>query len=240
MPAARLTLSALCTLAALAGPGTTLAAEAPLPPALDDRSFDVFIDDWEVGTHRFTFEGEPESFTLRSEASMRLKIAFVTMFRYEHEATERWEDGCLASVESTTEAKQDNAVTGRAEGDAFVVETALGADRYEDACTWGFAYWNPAMTTRATLVNPQDGQRFETTFEALEDGPLDIGDRTVRAKRTKLRGVPAGDVGLEDVKPVAITLYSDDDGRWIGLDAEVEGDRLLRYRPSADDPYRAR
>ena len=196
-----------------------------LPPTLADRIFDVWIDDMEVGEHSFRFTGEPTDFRVDSEASFRVKIAFVTVFRYEHEATEVWRDGCMVSVDSTTESGEDFRVRGEASAGGFSMDTGDGGQTYDVDCPWGFAYWNPGMRDRTRLINPQDGKLFEVQCLELEPQPLSVGGRSVRARTWSLSG--------EDLD---ITLYYDDEDRWIGLDSAV-GERMLRYRPARDDPF---
>ena len=201
-------------------------ATGPLPPRLEDRVFDVFLDDREVGGHRYHFEGDPSDFRLESRAEFAVKIAFVTVFSYDHEADEHWVDGCLVTLASETEARREFTVDARRTSDGFSVDTGDGGQTYAWACPWSFAYWNPALRERARLVNPQDGKVFDLSFEALEPAPLTIGERSVRTRRWAMTG-----------EKLDVTLYYDEQDRWLGLDSVVEGGRVLRYRPDPSDPF---
>ena len=71
-----------------------------------------------------------------------------------------------------------------------------------------YAYWHPALIRQQRLLNPQTGEVDEVRIERLPDATIPVGGRDVDA-----------------------TLWRDRaDGRWIGLDAQVKGDRLLTYR----------
>lgn len=197
---------------------------------LVDRDFRVFIDDKEVGEHRFRFSGSPRAFTLESTADFAYRIAFVTVFSYAHQAEERWEDGCMVALESTTrEGGKELSVTGTAVDGGFSLQgTAEGAGQTHDIdCAWGFAYWTPALRGHDRLINPQDGKLFEVEWEDLGEQPLSVQDQSVQARAWQLRS--PGD-------KLDITLYYDAEDRWIGLDSVVAGGRMLRYRTQPSDP----
>jgi hypothetical protein len=220
---------ALALLTALAAPlADAEAAEAPLPPVLEDRVFEVRVDDRDVGAHRFRFEGDPADFRVHSAADFEVKISFVTVFSYEHRAEEHWVDGCLVSLDSKTDGREDFEVHGERTGGGFSIETLEGGQTLDLPCPWGFAYWNPAMRERARLVNPQDGRLFEIESRELDPRPLSVGDRSVRARAWSLTG---------SGEKLDLTLYYDEQDHWIGLDSTVEGGRVLRYRPHRDDPF---
>ena len=203
-------------------------AEPPtqLPTALLDRKFDVWIDDREVGAHSYRFTGEPEDFRVVSQASFAMKIAFITVFSYEHKATEQWRDGCLVALDSATETGDDFKVAGEARPEGFSLETLGGGQTYDLGCAWGFAYWNPGMRDRPTLINAQDGNLFEVEIKKIAPRPLSIGSGSVSAQAWALTG-----------EALDITLFYDDQDHWIGLDTVVAGGRILRYRPAPDDPF---
>lgn len=211
---------------------------APAPQPDGTRLMQVYLDEREVGKHRFAFEQNASELKVSSEADFRVRVAFVTLFSYEHEATEVWRDGCLNSLESETDENgTDFAVSGRRSQDALRLTTLAGSRTVEHECPWSFAYWTPELRDRELLVNPQDGKAFQVSFEQRGEETLRIGrrDRTVTA--WELSGVPVqnGDNGETD-EPVRLVLFYDDQDRWVGLDSPLDNGRTLRYRPSSDDP----
>ena len=105
--------------------------------------FRVFLDEREVGTHRFTLTENGAIRELRSVARFDVQFLFVTAWRYRHEATERWQDGCLASLVSRTD---DN-------GEPYAVDWRSG-----EGCEMSFAYWNPRILGARRLLNAQTGE----------------------------------------------------------------------------------
>ncbi|MEE4301813.1 MAG: DUF6134 family protein [Pseudomonadales bacterium] len=205
---------------------TAAAAPSALPPTLEDRVFQVFLDDREVGSHVYRFEGTPEDFHVESSADFEVKIAFVTVFSYEHEAREHWVDGCMVSLASDTDTKEDFRVRAERSPGGFAVDAGDGGQTYDVDCPWGFAYWNPAMRDRSRLINAQDGRLLDVACSELAPRPLSVGGRSVRANAWSLTG-----------EKLELTLYYDQQDRWIGLDSAVQGGRTLRYRPHPSDPF---
>ncbi len=174
--------------------------------------FDVRLDGKPVGSHRFTVNGTPAAREVHSVARMDVKLLGLTLFRYRHEARERWRGDCLAELQSSTDddGKPLKVAQTRAEA---------------DDCLMGFAYWNPALPTQTRLLNPQTGQVEQARFERLPDAPLSVRGRETQAARWRLIATPPGGPKQE------LVMWLDrDDAGWLGLDARVKGDRLLTYR----------
>ena len=78
---------------------------SPSPPA--EWQFTVRLDGQPIGTHRFVLARADEGGTLmRSEARFDVKLLGLSLYRYRHESTERWSDGCLASIDARTVVPQ--------------------------------------------------------------------------------------------------------------------------------------
>jgi hypothetical protein len=127
--------------------------------------FKVYLDGREVGTHRFTLTEKGDVRELRSVARFDLRFLFVTAWRYRHEATERWRDGCLESLVSRTE---DN-------GEPYAVEWRRG-----EGCEMSFAYWNPSILRASRLLNAQTGEVEPVRFARLADGRWRLSAPAIR------------------------------------------------------------
>ena len=220
----RLALTALLTL-----PSTLLAAEGPSANAVPpNRSFDAFIGDRPLGTHRYQFGRDGEALTLRSEAQFEFKLGFLTLFSYDHVAEERWTGGCLSRFESRTEVNDKRfKVDGQWQDGVLALETQDGAAEVPERCAWTFPYWDRAITQRSELINIQDGKRAEVTFSAPRPAELEVGGIPRAVEALDLKGGEAGKID--------ITLYYDGP-LWLGLDSKLENGRTLHYRPSESDP----
>lgn len=181
--------------------------------------FDVALNGNPVGSHSFQIRQDGSQQILETEASFDVKFLFVTAFRYRHQSTEVWSDGCLSSIEAITvsNGKKLNVQGSSADGD-FELSSNSGSATLS-GCIRSFAYWNPAVLDSSKLLNSQTGEYEDVavTFEQREQ--LDIAGESVDALRYRL-SAQAGDITL---------WYSSDDKTWLGLEAPAKGGRTISY-----------
>lgn len=212
----------------------TTAAPQPQPDAT--RLMQVLLDEREVGKHRFSFDQERGGMRVTSKADFRVRVAFITLFSYEHQAREVWRDGCLTELESETDENgTDHAVSGKLNNASMQLHTLAGNRTVEHECPWSFAYWTPELRSRELLVNPQDGKAFQVSFQERGSETLRIGRYNRKVTAWELSGeLLNGDD--EDAEPLRFVLYYDTRDRWVGLDSPLDNGRTLRYRPAGGDP----
>lgn len=204
------------------------------PASADNRradwDFEVYLNDKPIGFHTFSVTGDQDQQVLRTEAQFDVKFLFINAFRYRHDNTETWRDGCLQSIEATTDNNGDFlSVRGERNGDALQL-TAQSGRRAVDDCVQTFAYWNPDILGASRLLNSQTGELEDVSVTMESSDVIDVNGDTVEAIRYRLFS-----------KSGAITLwYSNDESRrWLALEAPAKGGRTLRYVPvkipAADD-----
>lgn len=176
----------------------------PLPAWAATWSFRVLLDGKEIGTHRFTLIERGAERELVSEASFRVTFVGFSAYRYRHQATERWREGCLRSLASTTE---DN-------GEPYKVDW-----RAQGECVLSFAYWNPKILGEKQLLNAQTGELEPVTVTALGEDAIDTGNGKLSAQRYRIAG-----------RKLAIDLWYADGRDWVALETTAGGNRRLRYR----------
>ncbi|MBB3193098.1 DUF6134 family protein [Roseateles terrae] len=210
-------------------------------------NFDIRLDGKPIGTHRFEVSGPPEARTVTSDATMAVKLLGLTVFRYRHQAQERWKGDCIDAIQSTTDddgkaekvnwrreggdragnggsGGSNGTTSGGATPDGAASSSAMDAGG-AGACVMSYAYWHPALVQQTRLLNPQTGKMDEVKVERLPDATITVAGREVLAARWQLlTKPPKGDAQR-------LTLWLDrSDQRWLGLDARVRGDRVLTYR----------
>ena len=201
-------------------------------------NFDIRLDGKPIGTHRFEVSGPPEARTVTSDATMAVKMLGLTVFRYRHQAQERWKGDCVDSIQSTTDDDgKAEKVDWRRDGGGGRTDAASGSAGEAGSsaspgssasagdCVMSYAYWHPALVKQTRLLNPQTGKMDEVKVERLPDAAITVSGREVMAARWQLiTKPPKGDAQR-------LTLWLDrNDQRWLGLDARVRGDRVLTYR----------
>jgi hypothetical protein len=173
--------------------------------------FEVLLDGRPVGTHRFDITRIADgSQQVRSVASFDVKVLGFVAYRYRHQATESWSEGCLTRIQSSTD---DN---GRKS------QVAMSPER----CLSSYAYWDPVrLRQQQELLNPQTGQIDAVKIERLTDERLQVRGISLSAERYRLRS-----------DKLTIDLWYSPQGEWLQLETTAGAGRKLRYRLGAAAP----
>ena len=181
--------------------------------------FRVFLDDAEIGYHRFSLHGDGPERQLESEARYNVKFLYVTVYRYAHDSRERWQGNCLKQVEANT---QDNgkmlAVRGTQDGERFMVTGTRGQANLP-SCVMTFAYWNPDLLGQSRLLNVQTGEYMDVQVRVLGEETLTVRGTAQRALRYAL-----------ETRDFRIDLWYSPNKEWLALESNTEGGRKLRYQ----------
>lgn len=210
------------TMALLILPAAVRPVEAP---SAGHWNFRVLLDGKPIGVHRFTLwtdneHGDGER-RLRSEAHFEVRLLGLTVYRYRHEATERWRGDCLRGLDAETDDDGKRLdVRARRDGAALAVQSPQGDERL-DGCVMSFAYWHPAMLKQARLLNAQTGRYEDVRVEALGEAMVESQGHRVAARHYRLHGPE---------QPIEL-WYAADGGDWLALESKVSGGRrTLSYR----------
>lgn len=168
-------------------------------------NFTATLDGKPIGTHRFVVGGSAAARGVDSRAEFVVRMLGVSLYRYRHQAEERWAGDCLRELRSDTDDDGSRQQVSR---------------RYDDECLMSFAYWNPRLVKQQRLIDPQTGKPEPVRFEPLPGTNIEVRGQTVRARGWRLQAAQ---------QRIRI-WYAADSGRWIGLDAETKGERQLSYR----------
>ncbi|MFK7915380.1 MAG: DUF6134 family protein [Pseudomonadales bacterium] len=184
--------------------------------------FDIEFDGKRLGQHEFQVTQQENGKTkVVSIVEMRYRLAFVTLFRYQHSATEQWRDGCLTTLSSTTNDDGERyAVEGAQTSEGFVVKHRLPKseqERIAETCPASFAYWQPEALQRSALINAQTG-RLEPV-QVARTGTRQLGD--VTTEHWTIETENEGTIEL---------WYAASDGRWLQLQHTSEDGVLLYQR----------
>ena len=180
-------------------------------------NFRVLLDGREIGKHQFTVQRTGDEREVRSEAQYDVRVVFVSVYRYLHEAVERWNGNCLQSLASRTETNGERkAVNATVGGDRLRVERPDGRDEHE-GCVMSFAYWNPQILKAQRLLNSQTGEFLAVKITAQGEETIEVRGKPLTAQRHRISRP-----GLQ------IDLWYAGE-QWIALEAPAQGGRRLRY-----------
>ena len=188
--------------------------------AVDSRSweFSVLLDGDEIGYHRFELTDLGNERRIRSEAKFDVRFLFLNAFRYRHENTEVWSDGCLNAIESRTQTNNKRfSVKGASAGDAFVIDGGDGPNAL-DNCVMTFAYWDPRFLQQSRLLNAQSGEYLDVEVEPLGSESITVRGEIVAANAFRV-----------SAKKMDLTVWYSADNEWLALESVAKGGRIIRY-----------
>jgi hypothetical protein len=168
-------------------------------------SFKVIRKGDQTGTHTVTARHDGEDLVLDIAVDIKVKVAFVTAYRYEQNRREVWRAGRLVAFESETNDDGKKAKTsGKAEGDKLVVEGPGGRqERRGDLLS--NSYWHPETMKQAELLNTFDSSVLKVSVQDMGEEAVETAKGTVRAHRYAV----TGDLERE--------LWYDAEGRWVHM-----------------------
>jgi hypothetical protein len=204
----------------LACPSTlaVLLALAAFPAQARTWDFRVLLDGRPIGHHRFALDGEGEARELRSSARFEVRWLFLSAYRYSHDATERWRDGCLEDLAARTDdGGKRSEVRAARDGGRLVVEASRGRET-ADGCVMTFAYWNDDILRQPRLLNAQTGEYVAVRVESLGTEEIAVRGAPVKAARFRITG-----------PKYPLDLWYAAGGDWVALESRVGGGRRLRY-----------
>ena len=224
--------SMFCRPTAAAGLALLLTITAPTSfaaPEAGAYTYGVFYGDRRIGEHEFAIQRSAKGLEVRSAASMEVRVLFVPVYRYRHEADELWQSRCLVELSSET---NDNgtryAVEASARSGALAIER-IAPERVEKAlpqqsCPATFAYWDLDLLRREHLLNAQTGRLAQVTLTA--EGADSVGGTPAHRYLLKAEGLD----------PIHL-WYRKSDYLWLRLETRRNGEtlsyQLERQRPSA-------
>ncbi len=185
--------------------------------------FKVFLDNRAIGFHEFIVSRDDDQTRVEIDARFNVKFLFLTAYKYQHKNAETWDANCLASINSATNDNGDRlTVAADRANNGYTIKDAEGATEVvEDACLMSFAYWNPNMLQATHLINSQTGAVEPVEVAAAGLDTVIFQGREIQARQYTLT------VGNQTLK----LWYGAEDYRWLALEADAEGGRLLRYEP---------
>lgn len=196
-----------------AGLALTATPALALPRSL---AFSVERDGVKIGEHRMSFSGDDASPTVTTEVEMLVKIGAVPIYRYRHQATERWRGGRFASLSTITDANGRRR-TVEAVREADAVNIAYGKKRITAAPTTSpLTHWNPQALS-GPLFNPQEGKLLSVTGRRRQDSLI-----TPDGRRAAVLWSLRGEAEIDD--------WYDADGAWLALRGKLKDGSVMIYR----------
>lgn len=188
----------------LGGAGLLLAPGAAL--ALPGKlAFQVFRNGTKVGEHQVVFTGDDDARTAVTDVSMVVKVGPVPVYKYKHQAVEKWADGKFVSVETTTNGNgKITKASARQMGSYVQISGPSGASR-GPANALPLSHWNQGNFGKP-LFNQQEGKMLRVTCTQVKAGHWQV----------------RGEAEIDD--------FYDASGNWMALRGKLEDGSKMEYR----------
>lgn len=196
-----------------------LLVPVPLMAGTGEWDFTVYLDDRQIGSHRFTIQQKADHRVIDISADFRVRLLFLTVYAYRHDNREEWSHGCLQRISAHTD---DNGARFAVDGERSVHEFTLRTPTGETSlpsCVQSFAYWDPQILEATRLLNAQNGEYMDVRVESLGPDSVPVRGALVEADRYRL---VSGDI--------AIDLWYSPRREWLALESTTENGARLRYR----------
>jgi len=161
--------------------------------------YTVLRDGSPIGTHAYTIETNGTDTNVAVTTDIKVKALFITVYKFIHESKEKWQNGQLVSLKSTTDddgtpkSLQASAENGKITLDATINKQERR--QFAPSASIPASLWNPALVTQGTVLKTAKGAAIKTLESQIVntlDGQLmkvkiaDLGNEEVEAQGTKV------------------------------------------------------
>lgn len=206
--------------------GTAMADDAAVPTVSglekawspkpgDEIRFNVLRKGNPFGSHSVVFENGPDNTLIaKTEIDFKAGLGPITVFRYDHSASETWHNGEL--VEVSGQVNDDgtrNSMTATRKGDAIDVQGSVFKGEVSGSIIPA-SHWNYAQTKTSQLLSTEDGEIYKVNVTPKGRETIEAGGQTIEANRYFLQS------------NLDVDLWYDDEGRWVKLAFQARGQEI--------------
>jgi hypothetical protein len=187
------------------------------PAGAETRRFDfqVLRNGSPIGSHVAVVEKKGEETLVQVSLDLAVTFGPLTLYRYKHRSSERWQGERLMAVEADTDDDGTKLwLRARAEGDAIVVD-GPGGRQVGAADTLPSSYWNPKLRTAKAWVETHWG--ILTPVRIARGAPV-----TVKLPGREVQAIPHTITS----EKAEVTPFYTEEGEWVGMTFDLWGARF--------------
>lgn len=197
-----------------AGAAVLFLSVAALPAGASETEleFTVLRDGDPIGTHSIEIDREAGRTDVDIRTDVAVKLAFVTVYNFNHEGHETWREGRLVAYESKTDDDgTDKSLRARATGGRLVVDGSAAKYEAEPAIVPA-SLWNPQTVSQSRLLNTLDGSEMAVKVTDAGEETVQVRGEPVKARHYAIEGELNREVWYDAGGTLVKVRFSADDG----------------------------
>jgi Family of unknown function (DUF6134) len=199
----RMAVGIFCTTLGALVAATAVAQTPPAPaPAVQVPAgtlrYAILRNNDQIGTHTIEINRAGPETNVRVNTDLTVTVLFVTAYRLQHSATERWVKDQLVAFNSTTDNNGTRHKVTAVGGASGLEVNVDGNTSKVDKNVVPESLWNPEMLKRKTAFSTLDGvvETVTVTDAGIEE--LSIDGRAIKAHHYAIKGKFSQDVWYDE------------------------------------------
>jgi hypothetical protein len=194
----RIAVGAFSAIMTAALGGLVVAATVAAHTPAETMRFAITRNGEQIGTHAIEISRAGPETNVRITTDLIVKVLFITAYRLQHSATERWVNGQFVAFDSTTDNNGVRHKVSATRGTSGLEVQADGKTIRVDQNVLPASLWNPELMRRKTALDTQDGQvdPISVTDNGTED--LSFGARPLKAHHYEIKGRYSQDIWYDE------------------------------------------
>lgn len=174
---------AACIKLAAAGSVLLALSVAEAQAAPETSQFKITRNGKPIGTHIIEVNRNGNEISVSTVTDLTVKILFVTAYRLQISANERWDNGRLIALNATSNNNgKRHSVSATAKGSSLEIKVDGQAPVLTDPNIVPNSFWNPELLGRPIMLDMQDGQIMPLSVRDGGDEELTINERTIKTR----------------------------------------------------------
>jgi hypothetical protein len=167
----------------------TGAAHAAVVPNGGMLDFAVVRDGEEIGSYVLSFHEAKDRLDVTVKTRIKVKMAFITVYRFEHDSHEVWKGGKLVQMNtSTNDDGTDHKLMVTADGSGKLRVIGDGKQMTADPDTIPASLWNPAFIQNNDLMDSLVGKPLAIKVADMGEDTVTAWGKPVKAHHYSMTG----------------------------------------------------
>lgn len=160
--------------------------------------FAILRNDDQIGTHTIEINRAGPETSVKVATDLTVTVLFVTAYRLTHAATEKWLEGRLVSLTSTTNNNGTRHAVSVAETPAGMEIKADGRVTRENRALMPGSLWNQELMRQKVMIDAQEGNVLPLSVVDHGTQQLTVKSRAVKARKYTLKSKYTQDVWYDE------------------------------------------